>query len=214
MWWAPSFFFIARHCAQHFLVGNGTNFVGADKEILECIMNWNYVAPTVFAHEGIAWKFNTPRAPHHGGSWKRLVRSVKRVLHDILGSRTVTEKVRGTKLCLVDQALNARPITPVSTDSRDLEALAPQSRFAWTLCRKLSFAICWRTLRPYADVNIVLLATRMSPYWTSVRSGTPNLTGDLVWVIESDIPRAYYPLALIVKLNYSKDGCARSALSK
>ena len=156
-------FFLSRATAQHFLVGNGTNFVGADKEILECIMNWNYVAPTVFAHEGIAWKFNTPRAPHHGGSWKRLVRRVKRVLHDILGSRTVTEKVRGTKLCLVDQALNARPITPVSTDSRDLEALAPQSRFAWTLCRKLSFAICWRTLRPYADVNIVLLATRICP---------------------------------------------------
>ena len=29
----------------------------------------------------------------------------------------------GTTLCLVEQALNSRQITPVSTDSRDLEAL-------------------------------------------------------------------------------------------
>ena len=37
-------------------------------------------------------------------------------------------------------------------------------------------------------------------------------TGDLVWVIEPDSPRRYYPLARIVKLNYGQDGCARSTL--
>ena len=37
-------------------------------------------------------------------------------------------------------------------------------------------------------------------------------TGNLVWVIEPDSPRGYYPLARIVKLNYGQDGCARSAL--
>ena len=52
-----------------------------------------------------------------------LVRSVKRVLYDILGSRRVNEEVLGTTLCLIEQALNPRPITPVSTDSRELEAL-------------------------------------------------------------------------------------------
>ena len=61
----------------------------------------------------------------HGGSWERLVRSVKRVLYDILGNRRVTEKVLGTTLCLVEQSLNARPITAVSSDPLDLEALTP-----------------------------------------------------------------------------------------
>ena len=83
------------------------------------------MAPTIFALKGVTWKFNPPGAPHHGGSWERLVRSVKRVLYDILGSRRVTEEVLGTTLCLVEQALNSRPITPVSTDSRELEALTP-----------------------------------------------------------------------------------------
>ena len=49
-------------------------------------------APTIFAHKGVTWKFNPPGAPHHGGSWECLVRSVKRVLYDILSSRRVTEE--------------------------------------------------------------------------------------------------------------------------
>ena len=66
---------------------NGTNFVGAEKELLACIKSWNGTAPTIFAHKGVAWKFNPPGAPHHGGYWKRLIRSVNCVLYDILGSR-------------------------------------------------------------------------------------------------------------------------------
>ena len=102
---------------------NGTNIVGAEKELFACIKNWNGIAPTVFSHKGVAWKLNIPGAPHHGGSWERLFRSVQRVLYGILGSRwRVTEEVLGTTLCLVKQALSSRPITPVSTDSRGLGA--------------------------------------------------------------------------------------------
>ena len=82
------------------------------------------MAPTIFTHKGVTWKFNPPGPPHHGGSWERLVRNVKRVLYDIQGSRRVTEDVLGTTLCSVEQALISRPITPVSTDSRELEASA------------------------------------------------------------------------------------------
>ena len=103
---------------------NGTNFVGAEKELFACIKSWNGMAPTIFAHKVVTWNFNPPGAPHHGGSWERLVRSVKRVLYDMLGSMRVTEAVLGTTLCLVEQALNSRLITPVSTDSRELEALS------------------------------------------------------------------------------------------
>ena len=102
---------------------NGMNFVGAEKELLACIKSWKGMAPTIFEHKSFAWKFDPPGAPHYGGSSERFVRSVKRVLYDILGSRRVTEEVLGTTLCLVEQALISRPITPVSTDSRDLKAL-------------------------------------------------------------------------------------------
>ena len=47
---------------------NGTNFVGAEKELLACIKSWNGMAPTIFAHKGVTWNFNPLGAPHHGGS--------------------------------------------------------------------------------------------------------------------------------------------------
>ena len=103
---------------------NGMNFVGAQKELLACVESWNKLAPAVFVQKGIKWKFNPPSAPHHGGSWERLVRSVKRVLYDILGNRR-TEEILNTTLCLVEQSLNARPITAVSSNPLDLEALTP-----------------------------------------------------------------------------------------
>ena len=56
-------------------------------------------------------------------SCDRLVHSVKWVLDDILVSSRVTEDVSGTIQCLFEQALNARPTTPLITDLRDLEAL-------------------------------------------------------------------------------------------
>ena len=110
--------FIARRGAPSTICSDtGTNFVGAEKELLAC---------TNFEHKGVIWKLNPPGAPHHGGSWERPVRSVKRVLYNIIGSRRITEEVLGTTLCLVEQALNSRPnSTPVSSDSRELETLTP-----------------------------------------------------------------------------------------
>ena len=43
----------------------------------------------------------------------------------ILGNRSLTDEVLTTTMCLVEQTLNARPITPASDDPEDLEALTP-----------------------------------------------------------------------------------------
>ena len=73
--------FIARRGTPTTIMSdNGTNFVGAQKELLACVESWNKLPPSVFVQKGIKWKLNPPSAPHHGWSWERLVRSVKRVL--------------------------------------------------------------------------------------------------------------------------------------
>ena len=148
---------VVVHQAQSGRITAQTSLVGK-KKLLACMKSWNGMAPTIFAHKGVAWKFNPPGAPHHGGSWEHLVRSMKRVLYDILGSRRVTEEVLGTTLCLVEQALNSRPIAPVSTDSHELEALTPNQFFAWTKCHKLSFAFTWGALRPQEKVRASAVA--------------------------------------------------------
>ena len=221
---------------ERFIARRGTpstiwsNFGGAEKELLACIKSWNGMAPITFAHKGVTWKFNPPGAPHHGGSWERLVRSVKRVLYDILGSRRATEGVLGTKLCLVEQALNSRPITPVSTDSSELEALTPNhfllGQHATSFPSLLPgehFDHKKMNVRAQSFANAIAIWSRwLCEYVPSLNKRVEwhthsvfNLkTGDLVWVIEPDSPRGYKPLTRIVKLNYGQDGCARSALVK
>ena len=105
---------------------NGTNFAGAEKELRESIEKWNVVNIAVeLAHKVIKRRFNPPSGPHQGGIWERLVRSFKRVLYTFLGTRHLTDEVLHTTFCLVVKALNSRPLTYISADSCDLNAITP-----------------------------------------------------------------------------------------
>ena len=96
---------------------NGTNFIGAEKELRECIEKWNTLnIAAELAHKGIMWRFNPPSGPHQGGIWDRLVHSFKRVLYTILDTRCLTDEVLNTTICLVEYALNSRLLTPVSAN--------------------------------------------------------------------------------------------------
>lgn len=57
---------------------NGTNFVGAEKELKEAIELLKE-DPSA-SRFGITWKFNPPTYPWMGGSWEVLVKLVKRAL--------------------------------------------------------------------------------------------------------------------------------------
>ena len=73
---------------------NGTNFVEANHELRDCLAKLkqdtvkNYLAP-----RGIKWHFNPPLAPHFGGAWERLVRSVKTALKATVKDVCVSESV-------------------------------------------------------------------------------------------------------------------------
>ena len=105
---------------------NGTNFFGAERECAECVAAWSKEGiEEHLIQRGIRWKFNPPAAPHFGGVWERLGRNCKKAMYAVLGNRTVTEDVPSTTMSIVEQTLNARPLTPVSSDVDDLEALSP-----------------------------------------------------------------------------------------
>lgn len=70
---------------------NGTNFRAVAKL-------WTTL-PDQFP--AIKWRFNPPGAPHMGGAWERLVRSVKRCMSAILGDTSLSDEVL---LCVLAEA--------------------------------------------------------------------------------------------------------------
>ena len=92
---------------------NGTNFVGAEKQLPFCVQNWNRQALALSVYKGIKLKYNPLGAPHQCGSWERLVCSCKYVFYANIGTRKLMDEALSTTFSLVEQLFNARPITPV-----------------------------------------------------------------------------------------------------
>ena len=221
---------IERFCARRGIPSviwsdNGTNFVASEKELLSNINIWNQqVLSESLVKKGIKWKFNPPSAPHHGGVWERLVRSFKHVFYAVLGNRRLTDEILTTTFCLVEQCLNARPITPVSPEATDIDALTPNHFLLGTASSTLP-----SHFRPEIDhrKRYVRAQAYSDAIWNRwLKEYVPHLncrskwfqssdrhlkTGDLVWLVEPTAPRGHYPLGRVVKLNYGTDAIARSA---
>lgn len=74
---------------------------------------------------GVQWKFIPPRAPHFGGIWEAAVKSTKYHLMRVIGLSTLTFEEMSTLLAQIEACLNSRPITQMSQDPNDYEALTP-----------------------------------------------------------------------------------------
>ncbi|KAA5551964.1 transposase family protein, partial [Acinetobacter baumannii] len=78
---------------------NGTNFVGANKELKQAIENAREAdVVSRAAQMNIKWKFIPPGAPNMRGAWERLVRSAKTALAVTLKERHPREEVLHTLL--------------------------------------------------------------------------------------------------------------------
>ncbi|XP_064629278.1 uncharacterized protein LOC135488567 [Lineus longissimus] len=120
--------FAARRAVQKLRSDNGTNLVGACKEMKEELRKWNQSQiGSALRRKGIEWDFNCPTASHHGGAWERLIRSVRRILYGVAKEQVIHLDDEGlqTLFCEVEFILNNRPITRVSNDTLDAPALTP-----------------------------------------------------------------------------------------
>ncbi|KAL9989341.1 hypothetical protein ACROYT_G003882 [Oculina patagonica] len=73
---------------------NGTNFVGAEREIKEAIERIDIErVDGELMQRGCKWVFHPPGACYMSGVWERLVKSVKRSLKAILGKELINEEV-------------------------------------------------------------------------------------------------------------------------
>ncbi|KAL3967647.1 phylloquinone omega-hydroxylase/docosahexaenoic acid omega-hydroxylase [Sarotherodon galilaeus] len=119
--------FIARRGqVQLMRSDNGTNFVSAERELREAVRALdNAKIHEALLVKGIIWIFNPAAASHFGGVWERQIRSIRKVLSSVVEQQILDEEGLHTLLCEVEAIINSRPISRVSTDPNDLEALTP-----------------------------------------------------------------------------------------
>ena len=119
-----------------------------------------------------------------------------------------------TSFCLVEHALNARPLTPVSADPSDLGAITPNHflldnqatgipsivgvdefdhRKRYVRAQSYANATWARWLKEYVP------ALNRRSKWQMPAEHHLNV-GDLVWMVAESNPRSYYPTARIEEL--------------
>ncbi|XP_033232068.1 uncharacterized protein LOC117183033 [Belonocnema kinseyi] len=106
----------------------GTNFVGADRQLKEMFSEASaefVLVATYLASHGTQWKFKPPATPHFGGIWEAVVRSTKFDLRRVIGDSTLTFKEMTTLLTQIETFLNFWPRRAQSDDATDISALTP-----------------------------------------------------------------------------------------
>jgi hypothetical protein len=204
----------------------GTNFVGAANELKEFISSLDNHRIRDFASSiSINWDFNPPSAPHMGGAWERLVRSTKEVLSGLTNEKVLTDFQLSTLLTEVEGILNSRPLTHVSDDPDDLQALTP-NHILFGKYRLWSYIDCditdkdissrrhYRQVQALASVfwrrwkREYLPDLSRRPVWRSKMSNVSP--GELVLLNDDDnSKRGSWPLGRVIRTMPSKDGTVR-----
>ena len=205
---------------------NGTNFRGASTELKSEIERINTDKQREYAlQNGIKWVFIPPDAPRMGGAWEWLVRSVKVALRATLSEHTPTEEVLYTVLTEIEHSVNSRPLTYVSADPRDEEALTPNHfligassgelkidrvdaqhscvKKQWLLARAFADAFWRRWMREYLSTLIERQKWRKDCQKPAV--------GDVVLIADYQAPRNDWRKGEIVEVYSGSDGTIRVA---
>ncbi|CAG7726949.1 unnamed protein product [Allacma fusca] len=207
---------------------NGTNFVGANRELKDLweLSKSSAERESVAFHlskEGISWRFSPPGAPNFGGLWEAGVKSVKFHLKSVIGDTALDYEEMSTVLSQVEACLNSRPLCAMSTDPADLVALTP-SHFLigdvitaipeadystlptnhlsrWQLSQKLVQHF-WKR---WSSEHLTRLQQR--PKWWATK---PNLKlGDLALVKEEQRSPLKWRLGRVQELHPGEDGLVR-----
>ena len=108
------------------LSDNGSNYVGAAREIKELVdcMDQEKIQ-RLTSNKGIDWQFNPPEAPHFGGVFERMIKAAKRAIYAVLKEADVDDEELQTVFTGTESLLNSRPLTTVSGDVNDELVLTP-----------------------------------------------------------------------------------------
>ncbi|XP_031554426.1 uncharacterized protein LOC116291397 [Actinia tenebrosa] len=209
----------------------GTNFVGAQRELKEAFneMNVDNIKAELqkIQCDWVTFKMNVPAASHMGGVWERQIRTVRSVLSSLLldnGSQLDDDSLR-TFMCEAESIVNSRPLTINQlTDHDSPEPLTPSHLL--TMKSKVllpppgNFEAAdiyarkrWRRVQYLANQfwtrwrKEFLLSLQGRNKWTRTRR---NLTiEDIVLIKDENLPRSTWQLARVSDVYPSSDGKVR-----
>ncbi|XP_062704660.1 uncharacterized protein LOC134286963 [Aedes albopictus] len=181
---------------------------------------------STFTNTTTRWSFNPPGAPHMGGAWERMVRSVKVSISGILDNqRRPDDEVLETVVIEAEAMINSRPLTYIPLESGEQESLTPNHfllgsssgvkqkpvlptdyqatlRNGWKLAQHLSDGIWRRWIREYLPV-----ISRRSKWFEEVKEVAE---GDLVLIVDGAV-RNQWMRGIVEKVVHGKDGRVRQA---
>ncbi|GFX50088.1 integrase catalytic domain-containing protein [Trichonephila clavipes] len=215
--------FMARRgkCAKLFS-DNGKNFVGASNEIkklLEIVRKPDEKLANYLAAEGIEWKFIPARSPNFGGLWEAAIKSCKYHLKRVVNGINLTYEELLTVTVQIEGILNSRPLCPLSNNDDDFQVLIP----AHFLINRSLNSLEEPNLTKCKESNlkkwqkITKMVQLMGKFWS--RNYLNQLQqrgkwmfeknnvkiGDLVLIIEENLPTYKWALGRIVELYYGED---------
>ncbi|XP_065095811.1 uncharacterized protein LOC135717614 [Ochlerotatus camptorhynchus] len=219
--------FIARRGTPRRIYSDrDTNFIGALRQLEEAatVVNVDEVMKEFVTAE-TTWSFNPPLAPHMGGSWERLISSVKRNLQKIKPPRNPTDEVLRNLLVEVENIINSRPLAHVPVDDDSAPALTPNHFLLDSS----------NGIKPFSTIddsnaalrqNILasqVLANHIWRRWLSdympkitkrskwFNRTDPITVGDVVVVADPKLPQNCWPKGKVIETLPGKDGEVRSA---
>lgn len=205
---------------------NGTNFRGAEKEIRAAIKELNQDKVTKeMSNVGIEWHFNPPCAPHMGGCWERMVKSVKCAMNAVLNKQVPKEEILQTLFAEVENIISNHPLTHVSVDPEDQESLTPNHFLIGSNGNvplpgsftddEFSLRKQWRKSQRIADqfwkrwVSEYLPTLTRRTKWHTITK--PIAIGSLVLIADGNMPRNCWPKGVVAKIYPGTDGIVRAA---
>jgi hypothetical protein len=216
-----------RGLPNKLLSDNATTFHGANNQMKEMFKTWQqsshieHIRKFCEARQ-INWEMIPPRAPHMGGAWESAVKLVKTHLYKVFGDALLSFEELATIVSRIEGVLNSRPITAIHDDHTDYMALTPGhfiigrplneivepdlcdlklnqlSRFQYLTRLKQEFWKRWSSQ--------YLQQLQQRNKWHSVINVQ---LGQIVIIMEDNIPSSQWILGKIIKLHTGADGITR-----
>ncbi|XP_033361815.1 uncharacterized protein LOC117240067 [Bombus vosnesenskii] len=208
---------------------NGSNFIGANndlRELYELLKSDDHIekVTTFLANKQIEWHFIPPHSPHFGGLCEAAVKSFKHHFRRIVGNELLTFEQFNTLVIEIEAVLNSRPLTPISTDPKDLLVLTPghfligeslmsvrerdfrdtpSNRLSrWQHIQKLKQHFWKRWHKEYLN------QFNNRSKWT--KGGHNIQEGTIALLREDNVPSMHWPLGRVVKVHPGTDDIIRT----